>query len=53
MVGRINGEYATVDYMPIEYSYRRPSFDELWALYSAGGVALVPPIRGGMNLIPH
>jgi trehalose 6-phosphate synthase len=49
--GRINGAYATVDWVPIRYvnrSYRR---DELAGMYRAAHVGLVTPLRDGMNLV--
>jgi trehalose 6-phosphate synthase len=49
--GRINGAYATVDWVPIRYvnrSYRR---DELAGMYRAAAVGLVTPLRDGMNLV--
>jgi trehalose 6-phosphate synthase len=49
--GRINGAYATVDWVPLRYvnrSYRR---DELAGVYRAAKLALVTPLRDGMNLV--
>jgi len=37
--------------MPIHYQYRSLTFDELIALYNMSDVALVTPLRDGMNLI--
>ncbi|RPJ20371.1 MAG: bifunctional alpha,alpha-trehalose-phosphate synthase (UDP-forming)/trehalose-phosphatase, partial [Planctomycetaceae bacterium] len=51
LVGRINGEYGTIGYMPIWYLYRNMPFEKLAALYSAADVAMVTPLRDGMNLI--
>ena len=50
-VGRINSRYGTLGWTPIRYLYRRFSFDELLALYRASDVALITPLRDGMNLI--
>jgi len=50
-VGRINGRYGTIGWRPIVYSYASLSFDELLALYTACDVALITPIRDGMNLV--
>ncbi len=50
-VSRINGTYATVDWTPISYQFKNLPFDELVALYAASDVALVTPIRDGMNLV--
>jgi len=51
MVGRINGEYGTMGYVPVWYLYRSLPFAELTALYNVSDVALVTPLRDGMNLI--
>jgi len=49
--GRVNGTHATVDWVPLRYvnqSYRR---DELCGIYRASDIALVTPLRDGMNLV--
>ena len=51
LVGRINSKFGTMDWMPIRYIYRRLDDDELNALYASAHVALVMPLRDGMNLI--
>ncbi|HNR18501.1 MAG TPA: bifunctional alpha,alpha-trehalose-phosphate synthase (UDP-forming)/trehalose-phosphatase [Bacteroidia bacterium] len=51
LVGRINGKHGTVEWTPIIYQYRSLSFAELIALYESSAVALVTPLRDGMNLI--
>jgi len=51
VTGRINGAYATADWVPLRYvnrSYRR---DELAGIYRAADVGLVTPLRDGMNLV--
>jgi len=50
-VGRINGKYGTIAWRPIIYQYRSVPFDELVALYSLSEVALITPLRDGMNLV--
>ncbi|HRJ06410.1 MAG TPA: bifunctional alpha,alpha-trehalose-phosphate synthase (UDP-forming)/trehalose-phosphatase [Candidatus Saccharibacteria bacterium] len=50
-VSRINGEYGTVDWAPISYQFQNLPFEEVVALYAAADVALVTPIRDGMNLV--
>ena len=50
-VGRINGKYSTMAWLPILYQYKSLSFAELVALYSLGDVGLITPIRDGMNLV--
>lgn len=49
--GRINGAYATVDWVPIRYVNRGHRRDELAGLYRAAQVGLVTPLRDGMNLV--
>ena len=50
-VGRINGRFGRFDWVPIVYQYRSLAFEELIAAYASADVALVTPIRDGMNLI--
>lgn len=49
--GRVNGAYATVDWVPIRYVNRSHRRDELAGLYRAAHVGLVTPLRDGMNLV--
>ena len=49
--GRINGEYADIDWVPIRYVNRGYPRDELAGIYRAARVALVTPLRDGMNLV--
>lgn len=51
LVGRINGKYGTLNWVPIWYLYRFLPFHVLVALYSVADVALLTPLRDGMNLI--
>lgn len=51
MVGQINGEYGTIEWTPILYQYKSLPPRNLAAFYNLGDVALVTPIRDGMNLI--
>jgi trehalose 6-phosphate synthase/phosphatase len=51
LVGRVNGEHGTIGYMPVWYLYRFMPFHKLTALYNAADVALITPLRDGMNLI--
>jgi len=51
LVGRVNGEYGTMGYIPVWYLYRSLPFAELTALYNVSDVALITPLRDGMNLI--
>lgn len=51
LVGEINGRWGTMDWTPILYQYRYLPFDDLVSLYILSDVALVTPLRDGMNLI--
>jgi len=51
IVGHINGEYGTLNWTPISYMYRSLPFDRLAALYALADVALITPLRDGMNLV--
>lgn len=51
MVGNINGKYATLNWSPIHYFYRSIPFEQLAALYNLADIALVTPLRDGMNLV--
>lgn len=50
-VGRINGKYATSDWTPITYRFKNLSFENTLALYHQADVALITPLRDGMNLV--
>jgi trehalose 6-phosphate synthase len=51
IVGRINGDYATGDWVPIRYLYRSYGRGELSQLYRCADVGYVTPLRDGMNLV--
>jgi len=51
LVGRINGKYGTLNWTPVYYFYRSLPFSKLSALYCMADVALITPIRDGMNLV--
>ena len=51
LVGSINGKFGKIGWSPIWYLYRSMSFPELTALYYASDIALVTPLKDGMNLI--
>ncbi|MDR7440462.1 MAG: bifunctional alpha,alpha-trehalose-phosphate synthase (UDP-forming)/trehalose-phosphatase [Armatimonadota bacterium] len=50
-VAGIEGRYATFGWTPVRYLYRALAFPVLAALYHVADVALVTPLRDGMNLI--
>ena len=49
--GRINGEYADIDWNPVRYVNKNYRRDELAGVYRAARVGLVTPLRDGMNLV--
>lgn len=51
LVGRINGRFGTVEFMPIHFMHKSIPFDELTALYAVSDVCLVTSTRDGMNLV--
>ena len=50
-IGRINGLYGRPGWAPITYLYRALPFERLVALYLLADIALVTPLRDGMNLV--
>ncbi|MBM3325449.1 MAG: trehalose-6-phosphate synthase [Calditrichaeota bacterium] len=51
LVGEINGEFTTAGWVPIHYIFRNLQRDELLAYYRTAQVALVTPVKDGMNLV--
>ncbi len=51
LVGGINGEYGTFGWVPIQYFYRSLDFGDLTTLYKVSDIALITPLRDGMNLV--
>jgi trehalose 6-phosphate synthase/phosphatase len=51
VVGRVNGRFATSEWSPIHYLYRSLDHAKLAGLYREADVALVTPLRDGMNLV--
>lgn len=51
LIGEINGKYSRLGWNPIYYFYRSFSFEELVAMYDIAEIALVTPLRDGMNLV--
>jgi trehalose 6-phosphate synthase len=49
--GRLNGRFAEADWTPVRYLNRNFSHATLMGLLRASQVALVTPVRDGMNLI--
>ncbi len=53
MVGNVNGRFSMTGRVPIHYFYRNLDRVQLYAHYLAAQVALVTPLRDGMNLVAH
>ena len=51
LAGSINGDFGELDWMPVRYMHRTISRKRLPGLLRAGKVALVTPLRDGMNLV--
>ncbi len=51
LIGKINGRFGTVGWTPIIYQFKYYGFGPLTALYNVSDVALVTPLRDGMNLV--
>jgi trehalose 6-phosphate synthase/phosphatase len=51
LVGRINSTFGSLTWMPVLYFYRQLDFQERMELYCQSDIALITPIRDGMNLI--
>ncbi|KAH8953132.1 hypothetical protein BDL97_08G007600 [Sphagnum fallax] len=53
IVGRINGRFGSVTFVPIHHLDRSLAFHELCALYASTDVVLVTSLRDGMNLVSY
>lgn len=51
LAGRINGDYGDLDWIPLRYLARAYDRKELAGLFRLASVALVTPLRDGMNLV--
>lgn len=51
LVSDINAKHGTLSWQPIHYFYRSFPLEMLSALYAAAHIALVTPMRDGMNLV--
>ncbi len=50
-IGRINGQYTRAGWTPIHYIYRNLSRLELVSYYRTSEIALITPLKDGMNLV--
>jgi trehalose 6-phosphate synthase len=51
LVGEINGQFTRSGWVPIHYIHRNLGRQELLAYYRTAEVALVTPLKDGMNLV--
>ena len=51
VVGRIIGHFSSEGWVPIRYLYTQFGAEDLIAYYNAADVALLTPLRDGMNLV--
>src|ERR1035437_10345832 len=51
MVGRVKGRFASPGHDPIHYVSQNLDSERLAAFYRAASIALVTPLRDGMNLV--
>ncbi|MEB0262827.1 MULTISPECIES: bifunctional alpha,alpha-trehalose-phosphate synthase (UDP-forming)/trehalose-phosphatase [unclassified Mucilaginibacter] len=50
-ISNLNSTIGTINWQPIIYQYSHLSFEELIALYTTCDLALITPLRDGMNLV--
>lgn len=51
LVSSINGEFADRGWTPVHYIHRSVAREELLAYYRAADIAVVTPLKDGMNLV--
>ena len=51
LVGEINGRFSRSGWIPIHYMFRTLNKSELLAYYRAADIALITPLKDGMNLV--
>ncbi len=50
-IGRLNSKMGTFNWQPVIYRYSSLEYDELLAFYTSCDLALITPLRDGMNLV--
>jgi len=51
LISTINGKHSSIQWQPIIYRYNHLEFDQMLALYKSADIALITPLRDGMNLV--
>ncbi|EAR22253.1 Alpha,alpha-trehalose-phosphate synthase, UDP-forming [Nitrococcus mobilis Nb-231] len=51
LVSEINGQFRTPDWVPVQYLYHSLSREDLLAYYRTANIALITPLKDGMNLV--
>lgn len=51
LISEINGEYGSMSWTPIVYQYNQLKYHEMLGLYTNCNIALISPLRDGMNLV--
>ncbi|KAH6908364.1 trehalose-6-phosphate phosphatase [Coprinopsis sp. MPI-PUGE-AT-0042] len=49
IVAHINGEYGSLDFVPVHHYHQSLKKDEFYALLSVADLAVITPLRDGMN----
>jgi glucosylglycerol-phosphate synthase len=50
-IGRINGNYSSIDWIPIRLLSKSYPFDEIISYYAVADIAWITPLRDGLNLV--
>lgn len=51
VIGRINGRFSRLGWVPVRYFYRAVPFEELISYYVASDIGWITPLRDGLNLV--
>ena len=51
LVGEINGQFTVSGWVPIHYVFRSLNLPELLAYYRTAEIAMITPLKDGMNLV--
>jgi glucosylglycerol-phosphate synthase len=51
MVGRINGRFSRIDWVPIHLTTQRIPYEEMVAWFASSEICWITPLRDGLNLV--